>query len=347
MPDANGGRADLAAVPQPGPRPPGRDLPGRGPPHYISQMLRVQPPGRAWGIAGYSEGGFCAANLGLSTAPGSATPACSAGTSSLRTIRWVTRPGGSTRSGRAPGSGARTPRPTWWHRCRQERRSRSSGWGSARRIALTPKNAEVFEQLVQSRQPGGDAEVVPGGGHTMFTWRALMPPLLEWMTPRWPRSAACRAACRPPGARGPAHPARSSGPGTAGTAPARQSRPARPGQSGGAKKQHRRRWRQPGRVSPSSSTAHVQHGPLVQRRPQRPVQAVFQVELAFPAHHMGKQVAVEGGVRGQDGLQIEHVLRGDELIQPDWARRDLCPFARGPGVIGIGPSLSDLLKDHV
>jgi hypothetical protein len=27
-------------------------------------------------------------------------------------------------------------------------------------------------------------KVVPGGGHTMFTWRALMPSLLEWMTPQ-------------------------------------------------------------------------------------------------------------------------------------------------------------------
>jgi hypothetical protein len=39
--------------------------------------------------------------------------------------------------------------------------------------------------------------------------------------------------------------------------------------------------------------AHVQHGPLVQRRPQRPVQAVFEVEVAFPAHHVREQIAVE------------------------------------------------------
>jgi hypothetical protein len=26
--------------------------------------------------------------------------------------------------------------------------------------------------------------LVPGGGHSMFTWRALIPPMLEWMTPR-------------------------------------------------------------------------------------------------------------------------------------------------------------------
>ncbi|HXZ76286.1 MAG TPA: alpha/beta hydrolase-fold protein, partial [Streptosporangiaceae bacterium] len=34
-------------------------------PNYLSQTLRLQPSGRAWGVAGYSEGGFCAANLAL------------------------------------------------------------------------------------------------------------------------------------------------------------------------------------------------------------------------------------------------------------------------------------------
>ena len=37
-----------------------RDLP-----NYLSRTLRLQPSGRAWGIVGYSEGGYCAANLAL------------------------------------------------------------------------------------------------------------------------------------------------------------------------------------------------------------------------------------------------------------------------------------------
>jgi hypothetical protein len=37
-----------------------RDLP-----NFLSRALRLQPSGRAWGIAGYSEGGYCAANLAL------------------------------------------------------------------------------------------------------------------------------------------------------------------------------------------------------------------------------------------------------------------------------------------
>ena len=34
-------------------------------PEFIAAQLRVQQPGTGWGIAGYSEGGFCAANLAL------------------------------------------------------------------------------------------------------------------------------------------------------------------------------------------------------------------------------------------------------------------------------------------
>ena len=65
MPDANGGRGiSLQCLNQHrGPQDDtylAKDLPD-----YICHHLRVQPLGAGWGIAGYSEGGFCAANLGL------------------------------------------------------------------------------------------------------------------------------------------------------------------------------------------------------------------------------------------------------------------------------------------
>ena len=34
-------------------------------PDYIARLVRVQPPGPAWGLAGYSEGGYCTANIAL------------------------------------------------------------------------------------------------------------------------------------------------------------------------------------------------------------------------------------------------------------------------------------------
>ena len=68
IPDANGGRGiSLQCLNQVnGPQDAtflASDLPG-----YIARGLRVQQPGSGWGIAGYSEGGFCAANLGLQKA---------------------------------------------------------------------------------------------------------------------------------------------------------------------------------------------------------------------------------------------------------------------------------------
>ncbi len=184
MPDVNGGRGiSLQCLNQVGGTQDAtylaEDLPG-----FISRNLRVQPPGRAWGIAGYSEGGFCAANLGLQYSTrfgfsgvlsGYFQPAQNqlAGPS-----RRVSPFGGSTALKRenTPDDLVNSlpvgvPVPQFW-----------LGVGGNDRADI--RNAEVFEQLLQIRQPGVTLREVPGGRHTMFTWRALMPALLEWMTPR-------------------------------------------------------------------------------------------------------------------------------------------------------------------
>ena len=73
------------------------------------------------------------------------------------------------------------------------------------------RNAENFGQLLQLRQPAVTISLVPGDGHTMRTWRQLLPPMLGWMTnglaqepsrpdarplrgPRVPLAAAARKA---------------------------------------------------------------------------------------------------------------------------------------------------------
>ncbi len=43
--------------------------------------------------------------------------------------------------------------------------------------------AQQFRQLLQLRQPLVQLRLVQGGGHSMFTWRVLIKPMLEWMTP--------------------------------------------------------------------------------------------------------------------------------------------------------------------
>jgi enterochelin esterase-like enzyme len=184
MPDANGGRTvSLQCLNQfRGPEDAtylAQDLPA-----YIAQNLRVMQPGAAWGIAGYSEGGFCAANLGLKYGNNFGFSGVLSGyfAPSANQLgnppRLVNPFGGSVKLKREntpddlvlslpPG----TRVPQFW-----------LGVGSGDRSDL--RNAQIFEQLLQTRQPGVVLKVVPGGGHTMFTWRALMPSLLEWMTPQ-------------------------------------------------------------------------------------------------------------------------------------------------------------------
>ena len=54
--------------------------------------------------------------------------------------------------------------------------------GAGRADGSDMRNAEDFGQLLQLRQPAVTVRLVPGGGHTMRTWRQLLPPMLGWMT---------------------------------------------------------------------------------------------------------------------------------------------------------------------
>jgi S-formylglutathione hydrolase FrmB len=189
MPDANGGRGiSLQCLNQVnGPQDAtylAEDLP-----RAISRALRVQPPGSAWGIAGYSEGGYCAANLGLRYAADYGYAGVLSGyfkpsDNQLNHPSRLVQPfGGNARLKRLntpsdllqilPGG---TPIPHFW-----------LGAGSADTNNVT--KAEIFQQLVQLRQPAVTLKIIPGGGHTMYTWRQLLAPMLQWMTPNLAKQA--------------------------------------------------------------------------------------------------------------------------------------------------------------
>lgn len=183
MPDANGARGiSLQCLNQVG-GPQDATFIAQDVPNYIARTFRVWQPGRSWGIAGYSEGGFCAANLGLQfgsrfgfagVLSGYFSPMANqvghparpvdpfAGNRKLRlantpTHELLTLPAGALI-------------PKFW-----------IGTGSD---PSDLRGAQIFRQLLQLRQPSVQLDVIKGGSHTMFTWRALVPPMLEWMTPQ-------------------------------------------------------------------------------------------------------------------------------------------------------------------
>ena len=66
--------------------------------------------------------------------------------------------------------------------------------------------------------------------------------------------------------------------------------------------------------------------PLLQRGAQGAVQPVLEVELAAPPHHVGEQVAVEGGVLVEQRVEPQRVLGGHQLVEPHLARREGGPL---------------------
>src|ERR1039457_961030 len=137
MPDANGGaNVSLQCLDQVGgPQDPtylAVDLPDQ-----ITHLIRVQPPGPAWGVAGYSEGGFCAANMALRFPSRYGDAGCFPATSNRSTTSWRTRSGRSTRSAATTRWSGTTPRLTRCRMCQREQPSPDSGWARAQLTSRT------------------------------------------------------------------------------------------------------------------------------------------------------------------------------------------------------------------
>ena len=190
MPDANGGRGiSLQCLNQVnGPKDAtflASDLP-----RYIAGGLRVQQPGSGWGIAGYSEGGFCAANLGLQHGRVYSYAGVLSGyfrpsdNQLTRPSRQVSPFGGNRRLAllntpldllQSLPAGHLIPR--FW-------------LGAGVLDGADVRNAQTFGQLVQLRQPAVTVMLVRGGGHSAHTWRQLLPSMLGWMTQGLAREAS-------------------------------------------------------------------------------------------------------------------------------------------------------------
>jgi enterochelin esterase-like enzyme len=194
MPDANGARGvSLQCLNQVG-GPQDATFLAQDLPSYISRVLRVWPAGRTWGIAGYSEGGFCAANLGLQygykygfagVLSGYFQPSENQLGHPSRLVnpfgrsKWLLKH--NTPSQELLNLPLGAPIPQFW-----------IGSGSGSRSDV--RAAQIFRQLVELRQPGVVLRITPGGGHTMATWRQLVPSMLEWMTPKLAANVALAKA---------------------------------------------------------------------------------------------------------------------------------------------------------
>ena len=196
MPDANGGEQislqclnqvhgpqDLTYLAQ--------DLPGK-----IARMLRVQPPGPDWGVAGYSEGGFCAANMALrfpgrygfaGVLSGYFTPYGNRWGHPVRTVSPF-GPSRTLRDENTPLLALRRLRagaalPAFW-------------LGAGADDPEDVVNAERFWHELVLRQPQAPLNLTSGGGHDMITWRAEVPLMLRWMTRRLAWTAQREAAAQ-------------------------------------------------------------------------------------------------------------------------------------------------------
>jgi enterochelin esterase-like enzyme len=202
MPDANGGRGVSLQCLNQVHGPPDATFLARDLPAYIAAGLRVQQPGGGWGIAGYSEGGFCAANLGLQDGRVYSYAGVLSGyfrpsdNQLANPSRQVSPFGGNRRM-------ERTNTPLDLLRSLPIGRLIPQFWlGAGLLDGADVRNAESFGQLLQLRQPAVTVKLVPGGGHSMLTWRQLLPPMLRWMTNGLAQEVS-RYDSRPIGARAP------------------------------------------------------------------------------------------------------------------------------------------------
>src|SRR5450755_3986688 len=193
IPDANGGRGvSLQCLNQAG-GPQDDTYLADELPAYIARELRVQPPGSGWGIAGYSEGGFCAANLGLQhgrlfsyagVLSGYFKPTPNQLTHPNRMVSPFgnrTQELQNTPMDLLQSMPVRQPIAQFWI---------GAGGLNVRDV----HSSQTFRQLLQLCEAAVPFKVVPGGGHTMFTWRILLPQMLAWMTPRLASEAAAADA---------------------------------------------------------------------------------------------------------------------------------------------------------
>lgn len=188
MPDTDGGlQYGLQCLNEPGGL---QDMTfvGKEVQNWAAANLRVQPPGTLWGIAGYSAGGYCAANIALQYASrygfaGSLSGYFAPVTSQV--------PAHNQPEG-APvdiSPFARNPKLKMLNSPDQYILRIPLGvnvpqfYLAAGGLDLPDvQGAEYFRQLLLTRVANVPTDIVAGGGHQAMVWRDGVSNMLPWMT---------------------------------------------------------------------------------------------------------------------------------------------------------------------
>lgn len=189
MPDTDGGfQYSLQCLNNPGGL---QDMTfvGKEVPNWVAANLRVQQPSPRWGIAGYSEGGFCAANIGLQYAKRYGYVGVESGYFAPITSQ-------------VPAGGKAAGKPQDVNVYAHDKRLLAINtpvdyirhiplWSPVPQFFLAAgaedaadvQGSEYFRQLLLLRVADAPpVDIVSGAGHQAKVWRAAMTPMLEWMT---------------------------------------------------------------------------------------------------------------------------------------------------------------------
>ena len=165
-------------------------------PDYIARLIRVQPPGRAWGLAGYSEGGFCAANIAVQEPASYGAAGVISGYFApiLSQVPAGNKPGGkpivvNVFSGHPAQQLINTP--SGYVARVPINQQLPAFWLAAGALDKQDVSAALtFRQLLLTRLANVPFTVIQGGGHQGSVWRAALGPMLNWMTPQLAEQAA-------------------------------------------------------------------------------------------------------------------------------------------------------------
>lgn len=194
MPDSNGGQANALQCLNVVNGPQDETYLVQDVPSVLSSRLRLLPTGKNWGLAGFSEGGFCAANLALRN------PAVYAFAGVLSgyfvPVKNVKLP-----EVRDPFAGnkalalANNPLQmiaSWPHDKKLPLFWFSVGGGDRQDMI----NTKTFLDRVRSFQPRVKYDVIKGGNHSFKVWRKGMPHFLEWAVKKLPNATTAPEPAR-------------------------------------------------------------------------------------------------------------------------------------------------------